>query len=143
MLHLSDVTPDNWRLNLSVSEAQKHYVASLVTLLARAYAYREEHSRAFIIYDGETPVGAGLYYDCPEVNAYDFSQLFIDQRYQRRGYGRAAVRLVLDEMQQEGRYDKVDLCYIEGNDAAKRLYESFGFVEIDRDGDEIVMELKF
>ena len=34
-----------------------------------------------------------------------------------------------------------DLCYIEGNDAAKKLYESFGFVEIDRDEDEIIMEM--
>lgn len=27
------------------------------------------------------------------------------------------------------------------NDATKRLYEQFGFVEIDRDEDEIIMEL--
>ena len=38
-------------------------------------------------------------------------------------------------------YDKAVLCYIEGNDAAKNLYESFGFVETDRDEDEIIMEM--
>lgn len=36
---------------------------------------------------------------------------------------------------------KYILCYIEGNNAAKDLYESFGFVEIDSDEDEIIMEL--
>lgn len=44
-------------------------------------------------------------------------------------------------MKKDGKYSKVVLCYIEGNDAAKTLYEQFGFVEIDRDENEIIMEL--
>lgn len=32
------------------------------------------------------------------------------------------------------------LRYIEGNDAAKHLYEKVGFRETDRDGNEIIME---
>lgn len=52
---------------------------------ARAYAYRDENSRAYFLYEGETAVGMGLYYDCPELGAYEFSQFFIDQRYQGRG----------------------------------------------------------
>ncbi len=75
------------------------------------------------------------------MECYDFSQLFIDERYQGKGYGKAAVKAVLDAMRQDGRYRKVDLCYIEGNEAAKKLYESFGFVETNRDEDEIIIEL--
>lgn len=30
----------------------------------------------------------------------------------------------------------------EGNDIARKLYEKFGFVETDRDEDEIIMELQ-
>lgn len=143
MIHLVDIDPDNWRLGLKVAESQKTYVANTAVMLARAYAYRNQRSRAFVIHDDETPVGMGLYYDCPELDSYDFSQLFIDEHYQGRGYGKAAVGLVLDALKQDGKYSKVDLCYIEGNDAAKKLYEKFGFVEIDRDEDEIVMELTF
>lgn len=142
MVHLVDITPDNWRLKLQVSEAQKTYVAGSAVLLARAYAYREWRSRAFVICDDETPVGMGLYYDCPERNAYDFSQFFIDERYQGKGYGKAAAKAVLEAMKQDGKYDKTVLCYIEGDEAARRLYESIGFVEIDRDEDEIIMELE-
>ena len=142
MVHLVDITPDNWRLKLQVSEAQKTYVAGSDVLLARAYAYREWRSRAFVICDDETPVGMGLYYDCPKWNAYDFSQFFIDERYQGKGYGKAAAKTVLEEMKQDGKYDKTVLCYIEGNEAAGKLYESIGFVEIDRDEDEIIMELE-
>lgn len=142
MVHLVDITPDNWRLKLQVSEAQKTYVAGSAVLLARAYAYREWRSRAFVVCDDETPVGMGLYYDCPERNAYDFSQFFIDERYQGKGYGKAAAKAVLEAMKQDGKYDKTVLCYIEDDEAARRLYESIGFVEIDRDADEIIMELE-
>lgn len=83
-----------------------------------------------------------MYYDCPERNAYDFSQFFIDERYQGKGYGKAAAKAVLEAMKQDGKYDKTVLCYIEGDEAARRLYESIGFVEIDRDEDEIIMELE-
>ena len=141
MIHLVDIDPSNWRLDLKVAESQTNYVASSAVMLARAYAYREQRSRAFVIYDDETPVGMGLYYDLPDLECYDLSQIFIDERYQGKGYGKAATKAVLEAMKQDGKYSKVDLCYIEGNDAAKKLYESFGFVEIDRDEDEIIMEM--
>ena len=141
MLRLEDITPDNWRLGLTVKPEQKAFVSDSNKLLARAFAYRKYHSRAFVVYDDETPVGMGLYYDMPEWNSYDFSQLFIDSRYQGLGYGRRATQLVLDEMRRDRKYPKVVLCYIEGNDAARSLYESFGFREIDRDEDEIIMEM--
>ena len=141
MIHLVDIDPGNWRLGLRVADSQKNYVSDSYAMLARAYAYREQRSRAFVIYDNETPVGMGMYHDCPDLDAFDLSQIFIDERYQRKGYGKAATKLVLDAMKQDGQYSKAILCYIEGNNAAKDLYESFGFVEIDRDEDEIIMEL--
>ena len=141
MIHLVDVDPGNWRLDLKVAQSQKNYVSDSYAMLARAYAYRNERSRAFVIYDDEIPVGMGMYHDCPDLDAYDLSQIFIDERYQGKGYGKAATQLVLDAMKQDGKYSKVVLCYIEGNDAAKKLYEGFGFVETDRDEDEIIMEL--
>ena len=70
MIHFAEVNEENWRLDLTVSEEQKHYVSSPYLIYARAYAYRNARSRAFVIYDGETPVGVGLYYDCPELGAY-------------------------------------------------------------------------
>ena len=82
-------------------------------------------------------------YDCPELDSYDLSQIFIDERYQGKGYGKAATRLVLDETQCNAKFSKVVLCYIEGNDVAGKLYEQFGFVEIGRDENEIIMEMRW
>lgn len=142
MIHLEPIGPDNWREPLSVREDQLRFVSGSNRLLARAYAYREFNSRAKLILDGEVPVGMLLWYDWPEGGQYVFSQLFIDQRYQRRGFGIQAAGLALEEMRAEGRFNKVCLCYLEGNKFARALYEKLGFcLTGEADGDEIIMVL--
>lgn len=141
MIRLETVNPDNWRLRLKVSDAQKSFVADSATILARAYAYRESRSKAYVIYNDTLPVGMALYYDCAELNAYDLSQLFIDERYQGNGFGIEATKQILDKMKSDSKYDKVILCYIDGNEVAKNMYEKLGFkLTGDRDEDEIIME---
>ena len=142
MLHLEPVTPDNWRSGLRVRDDQREYVADSPGLLARAYAYRNSRSEAFVIYHDDTPVGMALYYDLAELHAYCLSQFFIDRRYQRRGYGRAAMQLLLQRLQADGRFDRVVLCYVEGDEAAKSLYETLGFRPTgEAEEDEIVLSL--
>ena len=142
MVHLVDIDGGNWRVPLKVSKVQEVYVANSTTILARAYAYRDSRSRAFLIYEDETPIGMVLYHDEESLDSYIFSEIFIDEQFQGKGYGRVATKLVLDNMKKDGKYSKVTLCYIEGNDAAQKLYESFGFVETERDEEEVIMELR-
>lgn len=142
MIRLEEINPDNWRLGLHVKESQKEYVSDEMCLLARAYAYRKYRSRAVVIYNDDTAVGMALYYDCDDLNAYDFSQFFIDRHYQGKGYGFAAVKYILDEMRKDGKFKKVVLCFIEENHAARSLYEKCGFhLTGESDGNEIIMEL--
>ena len=139
MVRLEEINPDNWRLGLDVRDDQKEFVASSVVLLARAYAYRNSRSNAFVIYNDDTPVGMALYYDTE--NVYNFSQLFIDERYQGRGYGYKAAEMIIQMMKADGVFDKVVLCYVEGNEAAMRLYLKLGFVHTGEvDEGEVVME---
>lgn len=56
MIRLVTITPDNWRLGLSVREDQYDYVSDSSGILARAYAYRDNRSQAFVIYDDNVPV---------------------------------------------------------------------------------------
>lgn len=142
MIRLEEITPDNWRLGLKVKEDQQQYVSNEMKLLARAYAYRNHGSKAFIIYNDKIPVGMSLYYNCDPLNAYDLSQLFIDERYQGKGYGIEASKKIIDLMRKEGKYKKIVLCYIEGNNAARNLYTKLGFKPTgESDGNEIIMEL--
>ena len=141
MIRLETITPDNWRPGLAVRDDQRRFVSDSCGMLARAYAYRNDRSRAFVIYDDDVPVGMAMYHDFDEWKAYDFSQFFIDQRYQRKGYGLKAAEMILEMMKADGKYDRVVLCYIDGDDAAKKLYEKLGFHHTGQvDEDEIVME---
>ena len=140
MIHLVDIDDEAGRIDLEVTKEQQNYVCTSLVMLARAWLHRKLHPRVFNVYDGETAVGMGMYLDDPEKNAYDFCQLFIDKHYQGKGYGKAAVRLVLDAMKEEGKYSKVSMCYVEGNETSRKLFEQFGFVEVSHPWDEIFME---
>ena len=139
MIRLEDVNPDNWRLSLRVRDDQKAFVANSTVMLARAFAYRNSRSRAVVIYNDEAPIGMALYYDFED--AYNFSQFFIDERYQGKGFGYQAAEMILQEMEKDGVYDRVVLCYVEGDEAAKRLYLKLGFTHTGEEEEgEVVME---
>lgn len=143
MIHLETITPENWRLGLSVQDDQRRFVSDSAGILARAYAYRENRSHAFVVYNNDLPIGMAMYHDLDDWKAYDFSQFFIDQRYQGNGFGCEAATQIIQMMKDDGKYDKVVLCYIEGDNAARKLYEKLGFKHTgEADGDEIIMELR-
>ena len=156
-LRLVDVTTDNyWELgHLTVKEEQKDYVGPNFYGMAYAYATLAEgkFAKVFGIYDGDQAVGMAMighnsfsYEGCPEAckHSYDLWRLMIDEDYQGQGYGKDAIKLLLDYMLTfpDGREDLLTTCYVEGNEAAKHLYLSFGFVPNGEvDGDEIVLVL--
>lgn len=68
-------------------------------------------------------------------------QFMITARYQGKGYGKAAMQIWLSKIKNEGRYDSICLCYIEGDEAARNLYLTMGFHHNGIiDEDEIGME---
>lgn len=139
-IQLKKVNPDNWRTNFQLYDDQKSYVSNVTGILARAYAFREFRSEVYIIYVNENPAGMAMYYDLDDLEAYDFSQFFIDKRYQGHGYGKEAAKAVLELMKKDGKYKKVILCYIDGNEAARKMYESLGFKATGEvDEDEVIM----
>lgn len=139
---LKEINSDNWREKLHVKEEQKEYVQDLKGIEARSYDFRSFRSQAFLIYADEKPVGAVLYYDYDPYNAYILSELFIDERYQGRGYGKKACNLVFEKMKSDGKYNKVILCYIDGNAAAEKMYLDLGFTHTgEADEDEILMSM--
>ena len=144
MVLLKEVTAENYRQahHLKVNNEQEHFVASSIGILARAYAYRDEGGKALFIYNDEEIVGILFYRRYEPEKCYVFDQLMIDERYQRRGFGEAAVSLTLERMKQERKYERVTLCYCEGDNAARDLYLKAGFHPTGEcDEDEIVMAM--
>ena len=164
MIHLEKIDAGNvWDVvDLRVARAQKGFVASNAGSIIDAYTAIGTACTAFpfAVYSDKRPVGFLMigynewalygYYDdakAPEVlkNNYSLWRLMIDKRYQKRGYGREAIRLALDFIRTWpcGRAEYCEVSYEPDNEVAAKLYHSFGFMENgEMDGDEIVAVLK-
>lgn len=143
MLHFEPVDPDNWRTRLTIREDQKRFVAQPAVIMARAWAYREQRSQVMYVCDDETIVGMILWHDLPACNCYVLSELLIDEKHQRRRYGQWAVETLLGLLRAEKKYPQVMLCYVDGDEPARLLYEKCGFERTyDDDEDELGMALQ-
>ena len=149
-------------LDLKVSKAQKGFVASNDISIIQAYTSIGTGCTAFpfAILNGKKAVGflmigyneAALYDFDEDVEApgslhsnYSLWRLMIDKKYQKRGYGREAIKLALDFIRTWpcGKAEYCSLSYEPNNEVAAKLYHSFGFTENgEMDGDEIVAVLK-
>lgn len=141
MIRLGKITKDNYRecLRLKVADYQIKFVAPNASSLAKAYVYYND-ARTFAVYNDERMVGFILlrYYD--EENTYYIDQFMIDEHYQGVGYGKEALKLLMEEIKKERKYSKITLCYVEGDEIAKKLYISSGFYHTgEADEDEIIM----
>ena len=132
MLRLTDVTEENWLevASLAVHDDQKSFVAPAIGILARGYVYRDCRARVYVIENDGIVIGAALVREfSDEPLGYDLQQFMIDGEYQGKGYGSRALRLILEELRKEGRYDHVEICVKKEDAAAIRLYEKHGFVD--------------
>ena len=132
MIRLTDVTEENWPevASLSVKDSQKGFLAPAIGILARGYVYRSCRGRVIVIENDGIVIGTALVREfTDEPLGYDLNQFMIDQRYQGRGYGSEALERILDELRNEGRWDRVEVCVKKENAEAIRLYEQHGFVD--------------
>ena len=130
MLRLTDVTEYNWieAASLSVKDSQKEFVAPALGILARGYVYRGCGAKVYLIENDGIIAGAALVREFTEEPlGYDLQQFMIDRRYQGKGYGSAALDLILAELRAEGRYDHVEVCVKKKDLEAIRLYKKHGY----------------
>lgn len=144
-VYFSTITPKNWRVfnALKVKDEQKNYVASNVTILARAFAYRDYNSRVHAIYNMDEPIGILMQHDYKRNDKLSclLDQFMIGEQYQGKGYGKSAMQLWLSMIKNEEKYDSIILCYKENDEIARNLYLSMGFYHTGEvDEDEIIME---
>lgn len=147
IITLRNITLENRRaiFNLEVSEDQHRFVASNLSSVASCYvlATNGGHPYPFAIYADDQPVGFVMItygitgYDLPLIanDSYCILRLMIDKKYQNRGYGREAIKKILEYIRTypAGPAQYCWIPYSAENVVVKRLYESFGF----RDNGEI------
>ena len=138
-IRLVSVTEANRALvaSLELAPEQMDFVASNAESLDEAGF--DDDARPRIVMAGDRVVGF-LMYEAPqdddEARIYRF---MIDRIWQGKGYGKAALREVLDEIRSLGHIRHISICYEPDNEAARRLYRAAGFVEqgLDEDGEMI------
>ena len=113
-------------LDLSVAEEQRRFVASNMYSLAQAFVQPECVPLA--LYAENRPVGFVMYALDEDDHEYWIYRLMIDKRYQRRGYGREAMRMLIERIQADENHRVIYISFEPENLPAQTLYESLGFV---------------
>ena len=115
---------------LRLGPGQEVFVSSPMRSLALSYAYRDT-CLPLGLYDGETLVGYGMLLYTPEDRTYTLWHFMIDLPQQGKGYGRAALALLLERISQEplGSVRQARLLVNPQNAPAIHLYRAFGFRE--------------
>ena len=115
---------------LRLGSGQEVFVSSPMRSLALSYAYRDT-CIPLGLYDGDTLVGYGMLRYTPEDRTYTLWHFMIDLPQQGKGYGRAALALLLERISQEplGSVRQARLLVNPQNAPAIHLYRAFGFRE--------------
>ena len=145
MVELREVDRNNYNdvIKLSVSDEQKNFVSSNIYSLAQAKALPECIPLA-ICNNEEVLVGFLMYCMDFDEKEYWIYRLMIDKNHQGKGYGKAALKCILSEIKKDKSHNKVYLSFAPENEAAKKMYEEFGFVSDNRmDGGEVVYCLHY
>ena len=127
---LKGITEDNFidAFNLKLKKDQEEFVSHPIRSLAQAYVYRDQ-CQPFGIYEDDVP-------------EYDIWHMMIDETQQGKGYGKAALKLILDYIEEKpfGNSDRVVLTCNKNNTYALNMYKSLGF-EMTGNEDEDELEL--
>ncbi len=133
-VELKPVTVENWRAcgGLELCPDQVGLVPDNLYSIAEAQFYPDARSLAICLSSGEL-VGYLLYGRDKASGDPKVFRLMIDRAHQGRGYGKAALRLVIERVSSRGDAERLLIAYQERNEAARRLYAGLGFVEQEAD----------
>lgn len=127
---------------LTVKKNQIHFIESVKECLQEAD--ENKNWEPVCIYDDEKMIGFSMYgFMKNEKNPRVwFDRLLIDHHFQKMGYGRKAVEILLHRIQKEFPNQNIYISAYEDNRVAFHLYESFGFRtngELDINGEKIMV----
>jgi Acetyltransferase (GNAT) family. len=117
--------------DLRVAPEQEDYVASNAVSIAQAYFHREAWFRS--IHAADVLVGfvmlrdATLLTPAPAPAELSLWRFMIDRRYQRVGFGRRALELVVAHARSRPGINTIQTSYVVGPHGPMEFYLSFGF----------------
>ena len=147
MVTLKEITSENYKecFALQVRDDQKEFVASNMKSLAEAWVFHEV-ARPFAIYNDDTMVGFLMVDTDPNLEGTNdlcfLWRFMIDKKYQGYGYGKAAMKEVINYVKTNFNPKTFETSVVPENVSAEKLYNSFGFLPNGKyDGGEKVLVL--
>lgn len=148
-IRLMKLTEENREdaLKLEGKDNQRSLVPSVAESLAKITSKPDGENVSYIpfaIYEGDTMVGFIMHaYEEETTNMYWINGFIIDKKYQGRGYGRAALRKMINWICENFDHcSEIRLSVSKENESAYELYKNFGFVPTgEKAGEEDVLYL--
>jgi diamine N-acetyltransferase len=115
---------------LRISPGQEKFVSNVADSLLEAAEEPGGHAIYWAVYDDETPVGFVMIsdeVDGPEYFPQYLWKLFIDERYQRRGYGTATLDLIVEYFRSRPGAEMMRTSAGQGEGSPLPFYERYGF----------------
>ena len=130
MIRFGKITEENCDTILHMQRPQgEHFVASNAVSLAQAWLYRENGDVfPFVIYNDDTVVGFMLLEEDMEEERLDLWRIMLPPEHEGKGYGTAAVALMIRYARESGRYRSIGLLCNAENHAARHIYDKLGFL---------------
>ena len=144
-MQLVDITSENWEdviflttnESITVKSGEESFEAKGMPSLCENHVasnalsivqsvYEDGWIVKAIEHEGEL-IGFTMFGWCEEEGFYELCRFMIDIRYQNRGYGTQALRMILDEMKSRFGCKEVYLSTGPDNVRAKHVYEKVGF----------------
>ena len=127
-IELIDVTSDNWDEVCCLYPGKEgiHFVASnSYSIVQSKY---EDGWLIKAVTANKKIVGFTMYGYSNELQAYELCRFMIDYHYQGNGYGKEALKVIIDEMQKHFHCSEIYLSTAPNNDKAKHIYGFAGFI---------------
>ena len=127
MIRLEPISPENFEAVIALQAApeQSKFVASNLYSIAQAKVYPE--CVALAAFDNDQAVGFAMYCVDRDDNEWWLYRLMVEETYQGRGYGRAALQKLLELVQADRSRHRMYLGVDLTGKASVRLYQSLGF----------------
>lgn len=119
---------------LSLKDEQRQFVASNAQSIAEAH-FEPNYAWFRAIYADETPVGFVMLGRDLEQDFAFLWRFMIDKKYQKLGFGRKAIALVLDHLRSQTNVSRVVTSYHPGIGDPSGFYLHLGFQKVDEQED--------
>lgn len=131
MICLRLIDQNNWEecIKLKLKQEQQDFIASNLYSIAESKIF--PHLKIKSIYFSEVLVGFAMYGIDSDDGNYWIYRFMIDERFQGRGYGKSAMKLIIQDIANSNDCtDVIWLGYQPENEQGRRLYASVGFEEV-------------